>query len=149
MESTFTSDILRLIGVVILVFANGFFVAAEFSLVSVRKTRIEELLRQGKPGAASVKRALEYSNAVVNLVGVMPERGPQTFQGTQALGAPNLTDSIWLWGGSVKAVTETVTGGRGSPGANPTRMPSHKDLLDPARIKLVGAYVWSLSNPQK
>ena len=59
MESTFTSDILRLIGVVILVFANGFFVAAEFSLVSVRKTRIEELLRQGKPGAASVKRALE------------------------------------------------------------------------------------------
>ena len=70
-------------------------------------------------------------------------------KGTQALGAPNLTDSIWLWGGSVKAVTETVTGGRGSPGANPTRMPSHKDLLDPARIKLVGAYVWSLSNPQK
>jgi CBS domain containing-hemolysin-like protein len=33
-------------------------VAAEFSLVSVRRTRIEELVRQGKPGSAAVKRAL-------------------------------------------------------------------------------------------
>ncbi len=59
MESTLTSDLLRLVGVVILVLANGFFVAAEFSLVSVRRTRIEELVRQGTPGSASVKRALE------------------------------------------------------------------------------------------
>ena len=59
MESTLTSDLLRLVGVAILVLANGFFVAAEFSLVSVRRTRIEELVRQGKPGSASVKRALE------------------------------------------------------------------------------------------
>lgn len=59
MESTLPSDLLRLVGVVILVLANGFFVAAEFSLVSVRRTRIEELVRQGTPGSASVKRALE------------------------------------------------------------------------------------------
>ena len=39
---------------------------------------------------ASIKRALENSNAVINLVGVMPERGAQTFQGTQALGAANV-----------------------------------------------------------
>lgn len=58
MESTLPSDLLRLVGVIILVFANGFFVAAEFSLVSVRRTRIEELVRQGKPGSAAVKRAL-------------------------------------------------------------------------------------------
>ena len=70
-------------------------------------------------------------------------------KGTQALGAPNLTDSIWLWGGSVKAVTDTVTSGRGSAGAAVTRMPAHKDLLDPARIKVVAAYVWGLSHPQK
>ncbi|MFO1302246.1 MAG: cytochrome-c oxidase, cbb3-type subunit III [Burkholderiales bacterium] len=70
-------------------------------------------------------------------------------KGNPAMGAPNLTDNIWLWGGSPKTVTETVTYGRGNPAANPTRMPSHKDLLDPTRIKLVGAYVWSLSNPQK
>ena len=41
-----------------LVLANGFFVAAEFSLVSVRRTRIEELARQGRPAAPPVKRAL-------------------------------------------------------------------------------------------
>jgi cytochrome c oxidase cbb3-type subunit III len=70
-------------------------------------------------------------------------------KGTQALGAPNLTDSIWLWGGSVAAVAETVTNGRGNAGATITRMPAHKDLLDPAKIKVVGAYVWGLSNPQK
>ena len=65
MESTLTSDLLRLVGVIILVLANGFFVAAEFSLVSVRRTRIEELVRQGTPGSASVKRALEDPDPVV------------------------------------------------------------------------------------
>jgi CBS domain containing-hemolysin-like protein len=59
MESTLLTDLLRLAGVVVLVLANGFFVAAEFSLVSVRRTRVEELVRQGKPGSAAVKRALE------------------------------------------------------------------------------------------
>lgn len=58
MESTLTTDLLRLVGVVILVLANGFFVAAEFSLVSVRRTRVEELVRQGTPGSAAVKHAL-------------------------------------------------------------------------------------------
>jgi CBS domain containing-hemolysin-like protein len=52
------TDVLRLLGVVVLVLANGFFVAAEFALVSVRRTRIEELVRQGKTGAAAVKQAL-------------------------------------------------------------------------------------------
>jgi CBS domain containing-hemolysin-like protein len=51
-------DVLRLFGVVVLVLANGFFVSAEFALVSVRRTRVEELARQGRPGAAAVKRAL-------------------------------------------------------------------------------------------
>ena len=53
------SDLLRLLGVVVLVLANGFFVAAEYALVSVRPTRVEELLQQGRPGAGSVKRALD------------------------------------------------------------------------------------------
>ena len=67
-------------------------------------------------------------------------------RGNQALGAPNLTDGIWLWGGSVAAVTDTVANGRGVAGATINRMPAHKDLLDPAKIKVVGAYVWGLSN---
>jgi CBS domain containing-hemolysin-like protein len=52
-------DILfRLLAVLVLVGANGFFVASEFSLVSVRRTRIEELVREGKPLARAVKQAL-------------------------------------------------------------------------------------------
>jgi CBS domain containing-hemolysin-like protein len=54
-----TLDLLRLLGVAALVCANGFFVAAEFALVSVRRTRIEELVQQGTVGARAVKRAIE------------------------------------------------------------------------------------------
>ncbi len=59
MEPSVTLDLLRLLGVAGLVLANGFFVAAEFALVSVRRTRIEELVQQGKAGAGAVKKALE------------------------------------------------------------------------------------------
>jgi putative hemolysin len=59
MPSPLTLDLLRLLGVVILVLANGFFVAAEFALVSVRRTRVEELIQQRKTGARAVKHALE------------------------------------------------------------------------------------------
>ncbi len=57
--SDLTLDLLRLLGVVALVLANGFFVAAEFALVSVRRTRVEELIQQGNTGARAVKKALE------------------------------------------------------------------------------------------
>lgn len=53
------NDLLSLAGVMVLVLANGFFVAAEFALVSVRRTRIEELAQHGTPGASAVKKALE------------------------------------------------------------------------------------------
>lgn len=49
---------LRLLAVLALVFANGFFVAAEFSLVTVRKTRIDQLLAEGSRLARPVRRAL-------------------------------------------------------------------------------------------
>jgi magnesium and cobalt exporter, CNNM family len=52
-------DILRLLGVAVLVLANAFFVAAEFALVSVRRTRVDELIQQGNTGAKAVKRAVE------------------------------------------------------------------------------------------
>ena len=59
MESTIVSDLLRLFAVFILVLANGFFVAAEFSLVSVRQTRILELIIQGNRTARWVKKAID------------------------------------------------------------------------------------------
>ena len=51
-------DLLGLIAVVVLVLANAFFVAAEYALVRVRRTRIAELAAQGNAGAAWVERAL-------------------------------------------------------------------------------------------
>ena len=50
--------ILGLVSVLILVGLNGFFVAAEFSLVSVRQTRVEELIAQGNRAAVVVGRAV-------------------------------------------------------------------------------------------
>ena len=46
------------VAVLALVFANGFFVAAEFSLVTVRKTRIDQLIAEGHRSARVVRRAL-------------------------------------------------------------------------------------------
>jgi CBS domain containing-hemolysin-like protein len=43
------------------ILANSFFVAAEYALISVRKTRIEQLVAQGRPGAAT---ALRLKNSI-------------------------------------------------------------------------------------
>ncbi|CAN5132077.1 MAG: HlyC/CorC family transporter [Gemmatimonadetes bacterium] len=49
----------RLFAVLLLVGANGFFVASEFALVTVRRTRIDEFVRERKPGARAVREALD------------------------------------------------------------------------------------------
>ena len=41
----------RLVMVAFFILANSFFVAAEFALVSLRETRVEQLIAQGRPGA--------------------------------------------------------------------------------------------------
>jgi CBS domain containing-hemolysin-like protein len=48
--------LLQIFAVAILILANGFFVAAEFALVSMRDTRIEQLIAAGIPGASAVRR---------------------------------------------------------------------------------------------
>jgi CBS domain containing-hemolysin-like protein len=58
-EPEFVWDTLRLMVVPLLVVLNGLFVAAEFSLVAVRKTRIEELVRVGAKGAHGAARAID------------------------------------------------------------------------------------------
>lgn len=58
MDGSIWITILRLAAVALLVFANGFFVAAEFALVSVRRTRITELVAQGSSRARWVQRAI-------------------------------------------------------------------------------------------
>jgi len=58
MEYTLADIVWRLIGVLALVFANGFFVAAEFAIVSVRRTRLDQLIAEGHWGAHAVRRAV-------------------------------------------------------------------------------------------
>ncbi|MYM80590.1 cytochrome-c oxidase, cbb3-type subunit III [Duganella sp. FT50W] len=64
-------------------------------------------------------------------------------KGNQALGAPNLTDKIWLFGGSVDTIKETINKGRTAT------MPAFADFLGEAKVHVLAAYVWSLSNDTK
>jgi CBS domain containing-hemolysin-like protein len=49
-------SLLEFVAVAMLILANAFFVAAEFALVSIRATRIEQLVAAGVPGARAVRR---------------------------------------------------------------------------------------------
>jgi cytochrome c oxidase cbb3-type subunit 3 len=60
-------------------------------------------------------------------------------KGNQLLGAPNLTDNIWLYGGDPATIRQSVRNGRSGV------MPAQKDLLKEDRIHLLAAYVYSLS----
>src|SRR5437763_3402613 len=55
---TLSSVAWRLAGLLALVCANGFFVAAEFSIVTVRKTRVDQLIAEGHSWAHAVRRAI-------------------------------------------------------------------------------------------
>ncbi|MEA3300378.1 MAG: cytochrome-c oxidase, cbb3-type subunit III [Pseudomonadota bacterium] len=61
-------------------------------------------------------------------------------KGNQLLGAPNLTDNIWLYGGSPEIVKHTIRNGRQG------NMPAQQDLLKDDKIHLLAAYVYSLSH---
>lgn len=56
---------LGLIAVFLLVFMNGFFVAAEFSLVGARRTRITQLADEGHAGAKAAKNAIEHLDSYI------------------------------------------------------------------------------------
>ena len=58
MEHSLAATLWRLAAVLALVLANGFFVAAEFSIVTVRKTRVDQLIAEGHRGAKAVRRAV-------------------------------------------------------------------------------------------
>ena len=60
-------------------------------------------------------------------------------KGNHALGAPNLTDKVWLYGGSQRAVMDSIANGRNG------KMPKHEGFLDEAKIHLLTAYIKSLS----
>ncbi len=62
--------------------------------------------------------------------------------GNQMLGAPNLTDADWLYGGSLTDIEQAIRNGRQGV------MPAHESLLDEQKIHVLVAYVLSLSANQ-
>jgi CBS domain containing-hemolysin-like protein len=65
MEYSSGDIVWRLIAVMALVFANGFFVAAEFAIVTVRKTRVDQLIAEGNWRAHAVRRAVSDPDSYI------------------------------------------------------------------------------------
>jgi cytochrome c oxidase cbb3-type subunit 3 len=63
-------------------------------------------------------------------------------KGNQTLGAPNLTDAIWFYGGEKETVLTTIRDGRGG------EMPAWDERLNDNEIKILTAYVHSLGGGQ-
>src|SRR5271170_7590229 len=63
-----TFVVLRIVAVVLLVAANAFFVAAEFALVSVRETRIQQMIAAQRIGARTVQKLHQKLDHVLNAV---------------------------------------------------------------------------------
>jgi cytochrome c oxidase cbb3-type subunit 3 len=68
--------------------------------------------------------------------------GPEG-KGNKAVGAPNLTDKVWLHGWGEQAIVEMITAGKTNV------MPPQGRLLTPEQIQVLSAYVWSLSQPTR
>jgi len=64
-------------------------------------------------------------------------------RGKQIMGAANLTDNVWLHGGSRGLIKDVIKNGRNSV------MPAHEGLLSKAKIHLLAAYIYSLSLIEK
>ena len=62
--------------------------------------------------------------------------------GNPALGAPNLTNGVWLYGGSEEQLAHTIRAGRNG------MMPAFKDTLSEDKIHIISAYVYGLNRQQ-
>ncbi len=61
-------------------------------------------------------------------------------KGNPALGAPDLTNNNWLYGGSPGVIRQSIAAGRNG------RMPAHRDFLGEDKAHLLTTYIYSLSN---
>ena len=125
--------------------------------------RIAETIREGRQGqmppmAAAVGSAedvRQVANYVLSLSGsphntLLAQLGRSKFtacaachgpagKGNPLLGAPNLADAVWLHGWGEDAVVRMINEGKLNI------MPAHKDRLSEDQIRILAAYVWSLS----
>ncbi|HRH04376.1 MAG TPA: cytochrome-c oxidase, cbb3-type subunit III [Burkholderiaceae bacterium] len=126
--------------------------------------KIKETITQGRignmpPMAAAVGTSEDVQNLaqyVLSLSGsphdsVKAELGKSKFatcaachgpdgKGMQAVGAPNLTDNIWLHGFGANAIVERITQGKVN------QMPAQNTLLTADQIHVLTSYIWGLSN---
>lgn len=126
------------------------------------ETLVKGRIGQMPPMAAAVGTADDVknvSNYVLSLSGgphdsVRANLGKEKFaacaachgadgKGNLALGAPNLTDDIWLHGYGEAAITNIVNNGRIN------QMPAQNERLTEAQIHVLASYVWGLSNSAK
>ncbi len=120
----------------------------------VSTTRTSQMPAFGKDGiltAAQVQDAVSFVRAISGQekASASSRRGAAPFaancavchgpdgKGGRQFGAPNLTDGIWLYGGSREAITQTVTNSRHGV------MPAWGRQLDATTIKMLAAYVHS------
>jgi len=123
------------------------------------KTTIAKGRNGAMPGFGAMfdaDKALAVAHYVRSLSGLKHDiaraaSGKQAFQticaachgpngtGNQALGAPNLTDKVWLYGAAEATIVETILKGRNN------QMPAFETLLSPEQIHLLTAYVFGLS----
>ena len=120
------------------------------------KTHESAMLAFGKEGILKPEQIVTVANYVRSLSGLPTAagydaaagakifadncaacHGPQG-KGNRELGAPNLTDKIWLYGSDDATIIETITNGRSGV------MPAWVDRLDPSTIKVLAVYVHSL-----
>jgi cytochrome c oxidase cbb3-type subunit 3 len=123
--------------------------------------QIEQTLTNGRvgvmPSASAIVQTEEQLAAMIEYVRKIPDgmdtaspahaqymslcvacHGP-TGGGMQVLGGPSLADDNWLYGSSDAALRKTIMEGRQG------EMPAHGNLLGPDRIRILTAYVLSLS----
>jgi cytochrome c oxidase cbb3-type subunit 3 len=60
-------------------------------------------------------------------------------KGMAILGAPNLADEVWLYGGDAASLTQSITNGRAG------QMPAFQGTLGELRVRLLAAYVTKLA----
>jgi cytochrome c oxidase cbb3-type subunit III len=124
------------------------------------RTRAGDMMAFGKTGMLKkpeIEQVVEYVRSIAKLDverGAELAKGEETFKtncaachgddgkGKKEVGAPDLTDAIWLYGSSRKVMTETVQNGRAGI------MPAWGGRLDPVTIKALTVYVHSLGGGQ-
>lgn len=122
-------------------------------------TRMSMMPAFGKLGMLNREQVSDTAEYVMSLSGNEDDaeaaaRGKEIFatncaachgpdgSGNQALGAPDLTDELWLYGGDKDTIVETITNARAG------MMPAWSGRLDPATIKELAIYVHSLGGGQ-